>query len=124
MSEQTNRVGITWDGASRYFAALARRDTPDAPGPWTLHLIDETDNTTEPLVSWDPSPLPVPLVARYDALASMGFAVVQGGVEAWKWRELDGEDGGTSFMGVTEVRPLRPDEVAPATAPTHLTVDM
>lgn len=109
-------MNIKRDGTPHY-AAVVCSGTYGAPGAWTLHLVTEDGEMSEALMQWDPSPLPIPLEARYDALALMGFAVVTGGVEAWEWHEREGENGGGYFVGMTPVRPLRDDERAATAAP-------
>ncbi|MGW3646686.1 hypothetical protein [Streptomyces sp. NPDC000878] len=107
---------IKMDGTP-YLAAVVCSGTYGAPGAWTLHLVTEDgEDMSEALMKWDPSPLPIPLLSRLDALALMGFAVVTGGVDAWKWNERADGDG-SYFVGMTPVRPLRDDERAVTAAP-------
>jgi hypothetical protein len=88
-----------------YHAAVVCSGSYGEPGTWTLHLVDEHGTMSEALITWDPSPVPIPLLSRYDALAAIGFAVVNGGPEAWTWREIP-EGEGSYFVAVTPVRPL------------------
>lgn len=109
MTEDT--VNITWDGTP-YYAALVCSGTCAAPAAWTLHLVSEDgEQMTDELWRWPPSPLPISLAPRYDALALMGFAVVTGGVEAWTWNERVDEDGRSHLVAITPIRPLRADEL-------------
>jgi hypothetical protein len=105
-------------GGTPHYAAVVCSGTYEAPGAWTLHMVTEDGLMTEAVMQWDPSPLPIPLVARYDALALFGYAVVEGGAAAWEWNERTAEDGaGTYFVGMTPIRPLRDDERADTAAP-------
>ncbi|MFD5105710.1 DUF6303 family protein [Streptomyces cinereoruber] len=99
-----------------YQAAVACSGSFGKPGTWTLHLVDENGVTSDALMQWEPSPVPIPLLSRYDALALFGFAVVEGGAEAWTWSEAT-EGEGTYFVGVTPVRPLTDAERLDNTTP-------
>jgi hypothetical protein len=63
-------------------------------------------------ITW-PDAGPPSLMQRYDALASLGYAVVEGGPGAWEWTERLGEHGRPLLVGLTAVRPLRADELPP-----------
>mgnify|MGYP001550881538 CR=1 FL=1 len=115
MAEPSAVTSIEGGGAPHY-AVVVCSGTFGVPGSWTLHLADEDGVMSDALVKWDPSPLPIQLEARYDALALFGYAVVTGGVEAWEWHERDGE-GGTYFVGTTPIRPLSDEERVSAAGP-------
>ncbi|MEU2598444.1 DUF6303 family protein [Streptomyces hirsutus] len=66
-------------------------------------------------VGWELPRMPS-LMERYDALAVLGYAVVEGGAEAWEWREGTLEDGSAGLLGRALIRPLTPEE-ATATGP-------
>lgn len=105
-------------GGTPHWAAVVCSGTYEQPGAWTLHMVTEDGTMTEALMQWDPSQLPIPLIARYDALALFGYAVIEGGPAAWTWQEEGDENGaGTYFVGMARVRPLRDDERADTTAP-------
>jgi hypothetical protein len=95
----------------RYWAFLHwEDDRRPAPG-WTLRVADEDGDVLALTASWSGTPEPPPLLTRYDALATLGFAVLEGGTEAWEWREYTGDEGTAYFLGRTEIRQLRADEV-------------
>lgn len=111
---------IHWDGRPYHATIACHCDANEygEPGMWTLHLTDEdTGATTDGLVAWPPRPVPVSLVERYDALAAIGFAVVQGGPDAWTWRQATDDQGRTYLVGATAVRPLTDAEAADSATP-------
>lgn len=64
------------------------------------------------LARWESSPTPPALLARYDALAVLGFAVIEGGTDAWQWREVSADDDGIDrLMALIEIRPLTAEEL-------------
>jgi hypothetical protein len=78
-------------------------------GQWRLFLGFE-DETVHPVcIGWDFSRMPS-LMERYDALTYMGYAVVEGGPEAWHWREGTLSDGSAGLLGVADIRPLTLEE--------------
>lgn len=99
-----------------YHAAVVCSGSYGEPGTWTLHLVDADGTMSEALITWDPSPVPIPLLSRYDALALFGFAVAAGGGEAWTWREVS-EGSSTYFVGLARVRPLTDAEHVASTTP-------
>lgn len=107
---------IVHDGRP-YHAAVVCSDSFGEPGAWTLHLVDETGRMSAALMQWEPSPVPIPLLSRYDALAALGFTVVEGGARAWTWREAADDGEGSYFVGATPVRPLTDEEKAASTTP-------
>jgi hypothetical protein len=62
-------------------------------------------------VGWERPQLPS-LMERYDALTYMGYAVAEGGPEAWTWREGAMSDGSPCLLGEALIRPLTPEEMA------------
>ncbi|MER6199822.1 hypothetical protein ABT234_20935 [Streptomyces sp. NPDC001586] len=104
-------IEIKRDGTP-YTAAVACSTVDNPDGAWTLHFIDSDGTMSEVLMAWPCTAAPLPLLSRYDALAATGFAPVTGGVEAWTWQELGGEDGGSYWVGSTAVRPLTEEERA------------
>jgi hypothetical protein len=94
--------------------------TPE--GCWSMHLADGEGEESEVRARWDSRSTPPTLLERYDALAALGLAVVEGGAEAWQWTEQYDEESGQSFwIGRTRIRALRFDEW-PAIDPLHGTV--
>ncbi|MFE9481464.1 hypothetical protein ACFYNM_23010 [Streptomyces spororaveus] len=102
---------IRHDGTP-YTAAVVCSTTDNPDGAWTLHIVDEDGQMTEALMQWPVTAAPLPLLSRYDALALIGFAPIEGGVAAWAWREGCGENGGSYWVGSTAVRPLTAEEKA------------
>ncbi|MGW1039645.1 DUF6303 family protein [Streptomyces sp. NPDC002547] len=81
-------------------------------GMWVLRLASP-ELQLEPVAwTWPAVAGPPSLMDRYDALAELGYAVVQGGPEAWRWTEHVDEEGRPYLMALTEVRPLTDREVA------------
>lgn len=93
----------------------------DPAGSWYLYVADKHGESSDLVATWESAPRPPTLLERYDALAVLGFAVVEGGVEAWKWREAAGDDGENYFMGTADIRPLRVHEL-PAEDPPSITL--
>lgn len=85
-------------------------------GCWSVHVIHGEDgrHTSEMAYKWVPGSPPPPLLARYDALASLGFAVVEGGIGAWRWHELPPDRERAKLVALVDVRELRPDEAISA----------
>ncbi|MEV0209434.1 DUF6303 family protein [Streptomyces sp. NPDC050788] len=97
MNSTVTRAGIGWAAEEN---------------AWVLHLV-RPELELEPIsVAWPEHSGPPSLLDRYDALAELGFAVVQGGPEAWEWVEKADEQGRPYVFGWTEVRPLTDREVA------------
>ena len=87
-------------------ALLQFQRSEQAPdGEWRLYLgLD--DETLFPIsITWGFAGMPS-LMDRYDALRYMGYAVTEGGPEAWKWQEGALSDGSPGLLGVAEIRPL------------------
>jgi hypothetical protein len=95
------------------YASLTWSRDYDDDGCWSLHILDGQGETSPMLARWESSPTPPALLARYDALAVLGFAVVEGGVEAWEWHEISDDDDSSvcHFMGLVEIRPLGVEEL-------------
>ncbi|MFI0134744.1 DUF6303 family protein [Streptomyces luteogriseus] len=96
---------------SRYWAFLHWTADRRPTAGWTLRVVDEEGEVSALRCSWDGPSQPPPLLTRYDALATLGFAVREGGTEAWEWREYTDDEGTTYFLGRTEIRQLRAEEV-------------
>jgi hypothetical protein len=94
-------------------------ETPaDGEGRWRLCLGFE-DGTVLPVsVGWEKARVPS-LMERYDALAYLGYAVIEGGAEAWKWREGVMDDGSTCLGADALIRPLEAEESAARGARGH-----
>ncbi|WP_327430928.1 DUF6303 family protein [Streptomyces sp. NBC_01236] len=82
----------------------------DPAGGWSLHIADRDGELSPCVVTWD-TVAPPSLLARYDALADLGFAVVEGGTEAWTWKEYTADEGTAYFMGETDIRPLLAEDL-------------
>ncbi|MBT2368842.1 hypothetical protein J7E88_26805 [Streptomyces sp. ISL-10] len=80
-----------------------------------MHLADRHGETSDIIAMWPSSATPPTLLACYDALASLGFAVVDGG----QWREHSTPDGEPLWVGHTPIRPLRADEL-PSSKPVDV----
>ncbi|MGW1799159.1 DUF6303 family protein [Streptomyces sp. NPDC001984] len=90
-------AGVVWD--------------PDE-GEWRLQTPRQDLSGLSPIAaSWPDLAGPPTLLQRYDALAALGLAVVRGGPEAWEWTEGTTDDGAVLLAAVTEVRPLRAEEL-------------
>ncbi|MBT2450927.1 hypothetical protein J7F03_28405 [Streptomyces sp. ISL-43] len=112
---------IKHDGTP-YTAAVVCSTTDNPNGAWTLHIVDTDGTMSDVLISWPVTAAPLPLLSRYDALALIGFASIQGGVEAWQWNERGGADGGSYWVGTTAVRPLTDDERAHGAEAARITL--
>ncbi|GAA2218862.1 DUF6303 family protein [Streptomyces indiaensis] len=87
-------------------AILTLEISEQAPdGQWRLFLGHDDESVFPICVGWDFARMPS-LMERYDALRYMGFAVCEGGPEAWKWQEGALPNGSAGLLGVTEIRPL------------------
>ncbi|WP_322984643.1 DUF6303 family protein [Streptomyces sp. S584] len=87
----------------------------DPAGCWSVHVINENGLPTSDMAyKWVSGSPPPPLLDRYDALASLGYAVVDGGIGSWGWHELPPDRGRTKLVAMADVRRLRPDEVISA----------
>ncbi|WP_432104879.1 hypothetical protein [Streptomyces sp. bgisy091] len=75
------------------------------PDRWELRTITP-EGALSALVSVWPTPYPPSLLERYDALAAIGFAVVEGGADAWTWRETLDDDGALLLVGGAGIRPV------------------
>ncbi|GBQ01038.1 hypothetical protein SSP531S_24680 [Streptomyces spongiicola] len=76
-------------------------------GGWCLRIAPSVRELSPVSFVWPPHvTFPPTLMERYDALASLGFAVVEGGAGAWEWHEGTWEDGSVVLMAYTAVRPL------------------
>ena len=78
------------------------------PDRWELRTVTP-DGAISPLVSVWPDPHPPTLLARYDALAGMGFNVLEGGADAWMWNETLTDEGDLLLVASTGIRPLTAD---------------
>lgn len=90
------------------------------PGMWWLRLIMSDETYSDDVIVWD-SPNPPSLLERYDRLAFLGYAALEGGPQAWKWYEELSDRGGLLVAAITRIRPLTDAEAAdragvPATA--------
>ncbi|MFE5296411.1 DUF6303 family protein [Streptomyces sp. NPDC056632] len=96
---------------SGYYAAL--KWSAEDGGSWMLHIARPGLEELSPVVArWPGRVWPPPsLLDRYDALEQLGFAVVEGGAEAWHWRESIDPDGEFFLHAATEVRPLVREDV-------------
>ncbi|MDX3400070.1 DUF6303 family protein [Streptomyces sp. ME01-18h] len=79
---------------------------------WHLRIVLPEIVESPVEVFWEGAAAPPTLMDRYDGLADLGYAVVQGGPEAWEWCERLDDAGRTHLIGVTEVRPLTDEEAA------------
>lgn len=95
MNEAT-RAALAWDSRN---------------GEWSLQIIRPEWTASPMVVSWPATSGPPSLLERYDALAGLGFAVVEGGPQAWEWTEAMDDQGAPLLVGYTAVRPLRGDEL-------------
>ncbi|MBM7091040.1 hypothetical protein JTP67_21350 [Streptomyces sp. S12] len=86
---------------------------PPAPkeGHWLLCLFYEDGERLPAHCVWEGQRVPS-LMERYDALAAIGYAVVDGGAEAWGWHETVTEHGTPVLCAEARVRPLGPYEGA------------
>lgn len=109
LNEQPDYQG--WQAHVAWSTAL------DPEGLWYMYITDKHGEQSDLVPTWRTSPTPPPLVERYDALAALGYAVVEGGGEAWEWRERTGEDGREYFVGTTGIRPMTARERETAGAP-------
>lgn len=92
------------------WALLAWTDHVVPGGAWSLSTMTDSAQQSGCYARWT-EPFPPPLAERYDALASQGFAVVQGGPEAWRWREWIGDDGRGYLGALADIRPLTAADV-------------
>ncbi|MGV9281642.1 DUF6303 family protein [Streptomyces sp. NPDC003730] len=97
MSNSVIRAGFGWSGED---------------GLWHLRIVRPEIEQSPLKLVWDSATAPPSLADRYDGLASLGFAVVEGGPAAWEWCEEMDDAGRTHLIAVTEVRPLTADEAA------------
>ncbi|MET7731220.1 DUF6303 family protein [Streptomyces sp. NPDC005402] len=87
-------------------ALLQFQTTEEAPdGEWRLFLGLANETVFPINITWSFSRMPS-LMERYDALRYLGYAVFDGGPEAWKWQEGALADGSPGLLGVTDIRPL------------------
>ncbi|MFG3231810.1 DUF6303 family protein [Streptomyces antibioticus] len=93
---QPVRVGFGWSSQER---------------AWVLYIISPGLELSELSVSWPEAVAPPSLLERYDTLAELGYAVVQGGPEAWEWSEVADDRGEVFLLAYAEVRPLTDREV-------------
>lgn len=94
---QPTRAALAWDSGN---------------SEWSLRIIRPEWTASPMVVSWPVTSGPPSLLERYDALAGLGFAVVEGGPQAWEWTEAMDDQGAPLLVGYTAVRPLRGDELA------------
>lgn len=84
-------------------------DAEHKGGRWVLRVataVGEDVRLSTTALEW-PSGASLPsLLDRYDALATLGYEVVQGGPGAWTWTEGMTHDGQPLLVGHTEVRPV------------------
>jgi len=93
------------------YAIVAWGTRPPAPeqGQWFLCLELEDGELMPVSIGWELPRMPS-LMERYDALAYLGYAVVEGGAEAWEWTEGTCGDGSPVLGGRALIRPLTPEE--------------
>ncbi|GHC26969.1 MULTISPECIES: DUF6303 family protein [Streptomyces rochei group] len=84
-------------------------------GMWQLRIIRPEIEVSPMTIVWEDAVRPPTLADRYDGLADLGYAVVTGGPDAWKWTETLDDVGRTYLSGITEVRPLTVAEAAERT---------
>ncbi|MEU9641508.1 DUF6303 family protein [Streptomyces sp. NPDC048188] len=97
MNDDVTRAGFGWSGED---------------GLWHLRIVRPEIEQSPLEVVWDSATAPPSLADRYDGLATLGFAVVEGGPAAWVWSEELDDAGRTHLIAVTEVRPLTDEEAA------------
>ncbi|MFB7936050.1 DUF6303 family protein [Streptomyces sp. NPDC056049] len=98
-------------GAEVVLAAVRWADPEGGDGGWTLHLVTGDWELSPTRCRWPEAAGPPDLMSRYDALASLGYAVAEGGPGAWRWQETLDEDGRTFLFAYASVRPLTPADV-------------
>ncbi|MFI6895276.1 hypothetical protein ACIBM4_14280 [Streptomyces sp. NPDC050256] len=76
-----------------------------------MRIVTGLDQFSPMAVQWTRAWPPPSLLERYDGLAQLGFAVVAGGPEAWRWREETTEQGEFMLAGLADIRPLLADDV-------------
>lgn len=84
-------------------------DSEREGGRWVLRIAYA--NGDEPALStlaveWPDAAGPPSLLDRYDALATLGFEVLEGGPGAWSWTEGMTDDGRPLLAGHADVRPV------------------
>ncbi|ULR50587.1 DUF6303 family protein [Streptomyces deccanensis] len=79
-------------------------DIPPA-GLWRLRIVLPSGDYSMVYSEWDQVG-PPSLMQRYDALAGLGYAVVEGGPDAWRWGEGLSETGGLMVAATTPIRLL------------------
>ncbi|WP_411076651.1 DUF6303 family protein [Streptomyces sp. cmx-10-25] len=94
------------NGEETALAAVRWADPEGGDGGWTLHLVTGDWELSPARARWPEAVAPPSLMSRYDALAALGYAVTEGGPDAWQWQEKLDEDGRMFFFGYTAVRPL------------------
>ncbi|MFC8265398.1 DUF6303 family protein [Streptomyces cinereoruber] len=87
-------------------AVVSWADPETGEGGWKLHLVTDEWEASPAVASWPEAVGPPSLLDRYDALAALGYTVVEGGPEAWQWRERMQEGGHSCLYAYTSVRPL------------------
>lgn len=97
-------------GSSSQLAVLAWTDQVVPEGVWSISTMTRDGQKSDGYMRWE-HPTPPSLIQRYDALASLGFAVIEGGPGAWRWHEQLGDDGRTFLAAVADVRPLTASDV-------------
>lgn len=80
-------------------------------GLWRLRIVLPSGSYSKVYSEWDQVGPPT-LMQRYDALASLGYAVVEGGPDAWQWREGLSEEGALLVVATTPLRLLTDGEAA------------
>lgn len=93
------------------FAALVWSDHTKPGGVWTLSLVTAEGEQSGNYLEWDEGAGLPSLLDRYDALASLGFTVVEGGPEGWRWKEQMDDAGKPLLGGLADIRPLAAAEV-------------
>ncbi|GAB1329859.1 DUF6303 family protein [Streptomyces sennicomposti] len=84
----------------------------DGAGRWILYLaLSDLSRMSLIAVSWPGRSGPPSLLERYDALATLGYAVTEGGPNAWLWHEGLDDQGNAVVIAYTTVRPLRREEL-------------
>lgn len=76
-----------------------------------MRIVTGSEEFSPVAVQWPRIWPPPSLLERYDGLAQLGFAVVTGGPEAWRWHEEATEQGEFVLGGIADIRPLLADDV-------------
>ncbi|MFJ2259937.1 DUF6303 family protein [Streptomyces sp. NPDC087844] len=79
---------------------------------WIVKIVRPELELSPLAVTWPGATEPPGLGERYDALAMLGYAVVQGGPEAWDWHEGLGPAGQMFLAAYAEVRLIEAQELS------------